>query len=175
MLFFQPSLCAKGVCDLCLLRKPYLHVSGYHFLKTEIFFRFCFPFTHKRQFCATKTLVLGPVHTYPDIIENREIYLFVSKKKKKIYIYIYIYASTPSVFESFFPVDMKTLNITFVRIRLFWTDTYHPKTCQCIHQICSYQLGRWLQWDPFHHSYCEMLMQPNHLSQRANISQTCCD
>ena len=53
--------------------------------------------------------------------------------------------------------------------------THHPKTCQCIHQICNYRLGRWLQWDPFHHSCCGMLMPPNHLSQRANTSQTCCD
>ena len=44
------------------------------------------------------------------------------------------------------------------------SDTHHPKTCQCIHQIRSYQLGRWLQWDPFHHSCCGMLMPPNHLS-----------
>ena len=55
------------------------------------------------------------------------------------------------------------------------SDTHHPKTCQCIHQICNYRLGRWLQWDPFHHSCCGMLMPPNHLSQRANTSQTCCD
>ena len=54
------------------------------------------------------------------------------------------------------------------------SDTHHPKTCQCIHQICNYRLGRWLQWDPFHHSYCGMLMPPNHLSWRANTSQTCC-
>ena len=44
------------------------------------------------------------------------------------------------------------------------SDTHHPKTCQYIHQIRNYQLGRWLQWDPIHHSYCEMLMPPNHLS-----------
>ena len=44
------------------------------------------------------------------------------------------------------------------------SDTHHPKTCQCIHQIRNYQLGRWLQWDPFHHSCCGMLMPPNHLS-----------
>ena len=25
---------------------------------------------------------------------------------------------------------------------LRYSDTHHPKTCQCIHQICSYQLGR---------------------------------
>ena len=42
------------------------------------------------------------------------------------------------------------------------SDTHHPKTCQCIRQIYNYQLGRWLQWDPFHHICCGMLMTPNH-------------
>ena len=58
------------------------------------------------------------------------------------------------------------------------TDTYRvmgsTKTCLCIHQICNYQLGRWLQWDPFHHICCGMLMTPTHLSYLANTSQTCC-
>ena len=60
----------------------YPHVSGYYFLKAEIFFlRFCLLFTHKQRFSATKTLVLGLVHTYPDIFENGEIYLPLKKKK----------------------------------------------------------------------------------------------
>ena len=55
--------------------------------------------------------------------------------------------STRSVFESFFPVYfflplflpvyLKTLNMTCVRLRPFWTDTWHPNTYQCIHQICT--------------------------------------
>ena len=61
----------------------------------DFFLRFRFSFTHKRQFCAMKTVVFGPVHTYQDILKTEKfIFVFVSKKQKC--------ASTPSVFESFF-------------------------------------------------------------------------
>ena len=129
------------------------------FWNGDFFLRFCLPFTHKRRFCATKTLVLGLVHMYPDIFENREIYLRVSKKICKC-------ASTPNVyvFESFVSTRHENAKHLCSIEAVFCNDTYHPKTCQCIHQICNYRLGRWLQWDPFHHSYCGMLMTPNHLS-----------
>ena len=106
---------------------------------------FCLPLTHKRRIQATKSLVLSPVLTYRDVYSQKN-------------------TPTRSVVESFLPVHTKTLNMICVSLRLLWTNTYHPKTCQCVHQICSYRLGRWLQWDPFHHSYCGMLMTPNHLS-----------
>ena len=55
------------------------------FLKLRLISPFlpCLPFTHKRRFCATKTLVLGLVHTYSNIFENGEIYLPLKKNKKE--------------------------------------------------------------------------------------------
>ena len=52
------------------------------FLKLRFFSPFlsCLPFTHKRRFCATKTLVLGLVHTYSNIFEKEK---FISLWKKK--------------------------------------------------------------------------------------------
>ena len=114
----------------------------------------CRPFTHKRRFCATKKLVLGfSPHVSEYFWKRRNSSPCLKKKRNTLHV----------AYFNRFCQSIKTLNI-FVPLTRLWTDTYHPKTCQCIHQICNYRLGRWLQWDPFHHSYCGMLMPPNHLS-----------
>ena len=56
---------------------PQCTYSDIIFWKRRFFVRFCLSLTHKRRFFATKTPVLGPVHTYLHIFEKGEFYLRV--------------------------------------------------------------------------------------------------